>query len=256
MIRKPFQLTIDAHQFQKHLALDIQQALKKVWVQTLTYEADKAGHFLSNLLTKSKHTDRRLIVDQFYRIVINDQFLYTPSGLLNKTLWNEFKQTKQSLLSLKKQGVQVKEVNPTGILARKIVRRNHKKIICIDNTTAYVGGINFSEHNFSWHDFMLRITDPKSIDILNMDIEDTWKNQSKSYIKKIEKGAWLSVNGYSNPKYFSKLIKLMTNAKTHIKIYTPYLSPPFITSLIWAAKRGVRVDLITSPQNNWPLFSG
>lgn len=51
--------------------------------------------------------------------------------------------------------------NPLGFLLWNYPPRNHKKIVVIDNTV-YVGGLNFSDHNFSWHDMMVRFHSKKS----------------------------------------------------------------------------------------------
>jgi len=47
-------------------------------------------------------------------------------------------------------------------------------LIVIDDRAAYVGGINFSEHNASWHDMMIRLTDTDAVAFLTNDFRSTW----------------------------------------------------------------------------------
>ena len=255
-MHKPFELLVNSTEFCKRLQDDVAQAKQRLWVQTLSYEADVGGYFLENLLKNNSIPNRRMILDKFYRIIMDDSFIYSPSNWRNKALWDEVRNTQRSLQLLQQHKVKIKEVNPLGLLARKLCKRDHKKIICVDDFAAYIGGINFSAHNFEWHDFMLRITDPQSISILQQDFSNTWQDNSKSAMHPIEQGYWLSLNGQHNPRQFAPIIKLIDNAKSHIRVHSPYLSSPFVDHLTQAAKRGVRVDFITAAQNNWQLFSG
>jgi len=61
--------------------------------------------------------------------------------------------------ALRNEGVKIRYTNGYGATPRRLLSRNHKKLIVIDDRAAYVGGINFSEHNASWHDMMIRLTD-------------------------------------------------------------------------------------------------
>ncbi len=72
-------------------------------------------------------------------------------------------------------GVGVRFRNPVGWFYAQMPIRNHKKLVAIDSRVVYVGGINFSDHNFAWHDVMLRIEDERLCRFLIEDYEWTWR---------------------------------------------------------------------------------
>ena len=63
--------------------------------------------------------------------------------------------------ALSDDGVTVHWTNPVGVLFLEFVARNHKKSVVIDDRIVYLGGINVCDHNFAWHDIMLRIEDER-----------------------------------------------------------------------------------------------
>ena len=63
-----------------------------------------------------------------------------------------------------------------GSMARYMLFRDHKKLIVIDGRVAYVGGINVSDHNFAWNDFMVRVEGPVVHDLVG-DFVSTWQGR-------------------------------------------------------------------------------
>ena len=57
--------------------------------------------------------------------------------------------------------------------------RNHKKLYVVDDH-AYVGGINLSDHNFAWRDFMVRVEDPAIVEALVEDFACTERGERRS----------------------------------------------------------------------------
>lgn len=57
--------------------------------------------------------------------------------------------------------------------------KNHKKLIVIDDRLTYIGGINFSEHNFAWHDLMIRFDDRAIAKFFTTDFLDTWSGRER-----------------------------------------------------------------------------
>jgi hypothetical protein len=84
--------------------------------------------------------------------VLSDRFKYSPANLFDAELRDEARETEAMLAQLGRERVVIRYTNRYGVTPRSLLRRNHKKLIVIDDRAAYIGGINFSEHNASWHD--------------------------------------------------------------------------------------------------------
>src|SRR5262249_42223739 len=137
-------------------------------------EGDSVGKKLSEALLSSPAPDKRILADSFTRVVINDRFRYAPANLFDDSVRHEARETARMTEQLQAAGTAIKFTNPYRPTPRKLLSRNHKKLIVIDDETAYIGGINFSEHNAAWHDMMLRITDAKAVAFLKRDFLSTW----------------------------------------------------------------------------------
>ena len=102
---------------------------------------------------------RRILIDDYTRFWLSDRFIYGPRALRDPDLQAEVKATRAMIRGLREGGVGVRFVSPLGFLFRRLAVRDHKKIVLVDDDVAYIGGINFSDHNFEWHDMMLRFED-------------------------------------------------------------------------------------------------
>lgn len=252
-----FKLLINSDEFWEHLKNDIAHATDSIRLQTLSFEADSVGKSLSDYVQLSNAKDKMIIVDSmFTRFMHNDKFLLWPLNFSDRQLYREAKKTRRTIRELNKSGVMVKYVNKPGFLFHKVFVRNHKKIITIDGSISYLGGINFCEHNFEWHDMMLRIESPDIAMRLERDFMSTWNDESKSWTEEIDGVMIHSLNGTHNAGGFLPIFDLIANAKESIMIESPYLSFPFYKRLGDARRRGVDVTLVTSMQSNWHFFSG
>jgi cardiolipin synthase len=139
------QLLVDAEEFWSALEQDLRHARKRVWLQTLSFEADGAGLPLADALLDSPATDRRLIVDAFSMHIISDRFIYAPHNAFDQALQAEVRGTRALLQRMREMGVLVGITNPAGFLWHRLPARDHRKLVLIDDDVAYIGGINFSE---------------------------------------------------------------------------------------------------------------
>src|SRR5437870_5294577 len=171
------ELLINFNEFWARLKQDIAAARQSVFVQTFAFEGDTVGQKLSEAIRSSPAKDKRILADSFTRFVLSDRFRYSPANLFDKQLKDEGKETTAMMARLKAAGVATKFTNAYRPTPRGLLGRNHKKLIVIDNAAAYVGGINFSEHNAAWHDMMLRIADSGVVRFLLHDFLDIWKGR-------------------------------------------------------------------------------
>src|SRR5712692_5342631 len=173
------ELLIDFSEFWSRLNADIRSAQRSVFVQTFAFEGDAVGKQLSAALLSSGAPDKRILADSFTRIVLSDRFRYSPANLFDPELRREARATTAMFREIKNAGVELKFTNAYGVTPRRLLSRNHKKLIVIDNRAAYFGGINFSEHNAAWHDMMLRTDDADSVAFLRQDFLATWTGRDQ-----------------------------------------------------------------------------
>jgi cardiolipin synthase len=247
-----YQLLAGSDAFWARAASDIEAARERVLVQAMTFEGDAAGQKVAAAVRGSGAPDRRILVDDYTRVVVSDCFVQSPRYLASRPFRDEVRATRVMFRGLKTAGVGVRTTNPlAGRLPRYGVR-NHKKLIVADGA-AYVGGVNFSDHNFAWHDLMLRIEDREAADFLAADFAATW--ESRSAFRKAEFGSLTlyALDGRTNREGFADLFAAIAAAQKRIEIVSPYLSFPFLERLGQAAGRGVEVELVSPLGNNKPM---
>ena len=66
-------LLIDSSEFWPALQKDIRESRDCVYIQTLSFEGDRAGKMLSDELLSSSAKDKRVLVDSFTKYVISDR---------------------------------------------------------------------------------------------------------------------------------------------------------------------------------------
>lgn len=248
-------LLVNFESFWRRLAQDIGAARKRVLVQTFSFEGDCAGTMLADALRHSGVPDKRILVDSFAKVVLSDKFLYAPAHWRNAELREEARRTTLLHAALGGAGVQIKYGNPLGPTPRRLLTRNHKKLIIIDDGVAYIGGINFSEHNASWHDMMLRIDDGGIADFFCEDFEAAWRGQRHGATKRFPGIELSTLDGRSNKAAFAGVLELLDQAQQSIFVESPYVTFPFYDRLREARKRGVFVTIITPKENNWSHFA-
>jgi cardiolipin synthase A/B len=243
-------LLVGADAFWEALSTDIAGAQERVLVQTLSFEGDAAGLGLTDALLASPAPDRRALVDRYTRWIQSDRFIYSPSSLLDPELRAEVRRTWGMIEDLRAGGVGVRWVNPAGVLFRRGAFRNHKKLMAVDGRVAYLGGINFSAHNFAWHDMMLRVEDPEVAAMVRADMEATWAGKDVPATRTFPGLRLILLDGRENRTLFQPVLDAMAEAREEILVHSPYLTFPFVEALAEARRRGVRVRLLSPAGNN------
>jgi cardiolipin synthase A/B len=249
------ELLVNFSEFWLQLREDIQQAQGSVFVQTFAFEGDRIGKQLAEALLSSPAREKRVLVDSFTQVVLSDRFRYWPSNLCDKQLRRESRETAAMTEQLRTAGAEIKFTNPYGVSPRKLLSRNHKKLIVIDERVAYIGGVNFSEHNASWHDMMFRIDDPEAVRFLRRDFLNTWEGHVPQAFGSFNGIELLTADGRNNAPAFQRVIDLIDGAQGTIFVESPYITFPFYERLRAATRRSVAVTVITPAENNWRLFA-
>jgi len=166
-----------------------------------------------------------------------------------------------SIAELREAGVEI-------IFFSHLLRRTHRKILIIDNKTAFLGGVNIEEKTRYWRDLQIRLSGKiikpiiksfaysykmaggKKISILQYNdhsfpkiiqswLVDNWSNTQHSYF----------LSNY----YRTKIIE----AQKSIVIVTPYLIPPrwLLALLDSAVHRGVEVEIIMPHNTDYKVLN-
>ncbi len=247
-----FELLVGAETFWDRAQADMQQARHRLYVQAMTFEGDAAGQGVAAVVSASPVIDRRVLVDDYSRLVINDRWLASARARRDWTLQAEVQATRTMFNGLITSGVGVRVTNPVAHRWWRYPARNHKKLVIADDI-AYLGGVNFADHNFAWHDFMLRLEGGPAVDFLSDDFLATFTGRPRAAEAQFDDLTLQSWDGRNNRTSIKRILDLLRMARERVTVISPYVSFPFTDALREAAKRGVVVQLITPAQNNKPI---
>jgi cardiolipin synthase len=248
------ELLVDSAEFWERIQEDLAQARERAWIQTFSFEGDAVGTAMARALEGSPAADRRLLVDGYSLLYHNDRLIPGPA-LFDSAFRAEVRSTHAWTRRLRAGGVGVRFGNPLGPSPLRLLRRSHKKVAVFDGGVAYLGGINFCDHNFAWHDLMLRVEDPALAAHLAADFDASWNGRSQASDVTVGSLRVLSLNGRGNPRGFRPVVAAIRGARRSIDVVSPYLSPPFTDHLGAAVTRGVPVRVLTPARNNKSLLA-
>ena len=245
-------ILVDSPAVWRAVRADLAGAREYAYIQTYSFEGDRVGTALAEALLAARAPDLRLLIDSYTRANQSDRWIAAPRNLLDATLREEVRNTRLLVRTLRAAGVGVRFGRPFGFLGRHMHRRDHKKLILFDDRVAYVGGVNFSEHNFEWHDLMVRIEHPGVARFLRRDFVRSWEDRSRRDSRSFpELGLDLhTLPGGGGRDAFDGLLARIDRAERSIQVISPYVGPPFTRHLAAAAARGVEVHFVAPRHNN------
>ncbi len=249
----PPELLIGAAEFWTRAKADIAGARRRVLVQAMTFEGDAAGLDVAKAIASSPAALRRVAVDDYSRWVINDRWVHTRRARADEALQAEVQATAAMFTRLQADGVEVTWTEPIRRLWRDYPFRNHRKLIVADDV-AYLGGVNFSDHNFAWDDLMVRIEQRDVADRLAADFPTSGASAALAWRAEFEGLRLYGLDGRSNADVFRSLMGELDAARREIVVVSPYLTFPFTDALVRARRRGVQVVVVTPHVNNKPLL--
>lgn len=248
------EMLVDSGNFMQKLEEEVVKAKHSVFIQAMSFEGDEAGKSLLDVLLKSNAKDIRLCIDSYSKLVINDQFIYSLRYLKSAKFRKTVRNTKQFIEDAKSKGIKIKYTNPLGFLFLKYPRRNHKKMVVIDEEKLFVGGINFSNHNFSWHDFMLLLESKELAEQSHNDFLSTWEGKNQSIKLDFQKSELYFLDGYKSKYIYDELFSHIRKAQKSISILSPYVSNPLLSFIKTNVSKDVNVKIISPAENNKNIF--
>jgi cardiolipin synthase A/B len=255
-----YTLLPDGNAFVNDLVKEIQRAKTTIDLQFFTFEADSIGKRVAKYLfaAKQRGVKIRFIVDHYIDLFHNDYFIYRPrlNRGLQRIITGEWRETKELLKKMTKEGIEVRRSNPLGFLKlRRAFQRNHKKMVIIDHADsgkaiAYIGGCNLAEHNVSWNDFMVKMQGDM-IPILLRDFNATWREEDINGKFKYQDGFVLTDSPNGKHEIMPYIMDLINSSKKRVWIESPYLRGNNVwASLIYAVRHGIDVRIIVPLHNN------
>jgi cardiolipin synthase len=246
-----YELLVGSGAFWERAQVDIQAARSRVLVQAMTFEGDAAGLSVAATIQSSTAADRRVLVDDYSRHVINDSFLALSR---DPALQAEARATWAMFDAIQASGAGLRITNPVARNPLLYPLRNHKKLLVMDDAV-WIGGINFSDHNFAWHDMMLRIESRQVADWLAAAFDRDWHGLPNGAVQDFTRDLQIaSMDGGNNAEASIPLLRLFSEAKCSIEVVSAYPTFPFVDAMAVAAKRGVPVTIYTPRDNNKPII--
>lgn len=245
-----FELFVGSEAFWNAARADIAVARHRVLIQAMTFEGDAAGLAVADAIGAAKAADRRVLVDDYTRHNLNDTLLAFSR---DSALQAEARATWAMFATMAAQGVGVRVTNPVGRNPLRYVRRNHKKLLVMDDAV-WIGGINFSDHNFAWHDMMLRIDDTAIADAMARQFDCDWQGVPGPERVQLPGFDLLNLDGVGNAARLAPLLDRLASARRSIEVVSAYPSFPFVDAMAAAARRGVPVTLYVPGPNNKPVM--
>lgn len=243
---------LGSSQFMDELTIRASSASERFLVQVMTFEGDCAGEKLIEVMINSPANEKVLVVDHYSDVVINDTFVHLPPGLFNKEIKLEHSQTGYLLKFAQENGIRVARTNPIGAFYSRYPLRNHKKSIVIDDTV-FIGGINFSNHNFEWLDMMVCLESPQLSTIVAKDIIQNSIGESTSGIHHSEDTTIIFLNRLSSDEYL-EVFGWLKSARKSVTVFSPYISEPFL-SIIKSISDRISIKIVVPEQNNKGVLS-
>jgi cardiolipin synthase len=240
---RPYHLFTYPAELYETMLDDIAQARKYVFLETFRMTADRLGIRFRDLLAKKAEegVEVKLLVDYWGVRALHERFFDKIRNSGGEVRF--FEKIKFN----------------TDFLTQSH-RRNHRKLLLIDDEVSYIGSSNITGYNLEWRESVLRMEDDVTTAFRKVFLED-FENYRKyvlnivSVTKKIVHGPFEILRDVPNiavKKINYRIVKMINEAKKRVTIETPYFLPGFLIrkAMINAVKRGVEVQVIMPSQSD------
>ncbi|MGG7445225.1 cardiolipin synthase ClsB [Kosakonia oryzendophytica] len=236
----------------------IAQAQQKVILETFIWFEDDVGRALQQALLRAarRGISIEVLLDGYGSPDLSEQFV---SELTSAGVVFRYYDPRPRLLGMR----------------TNLFRRMHRKIVVIDNTVAFVGGINYSaEHVTSYgpeakQDYAVRVEGPVVEDILQFELENLpenaparrwWRRRRHRPEENRKPGeaqalfVWRD-NDEHRDDIERHYLKMLANARREVIIANAYFFPGYrlLHAMRNAARRGASVKLIVQGEPDMPI---
>jgi cardiolipin synthase len=237
-----FQLFSDPLRLYNSMLTDIENAKKYIYLETYKYGNDAIGiKFKDALIKKARQGVEIKILLDSWGASVNLHFF----------------------AELIKLGVEVKffkKIRWSWYSLTKNHRRDHRKLLLIDDEITYIGSANIASHSFNWRELTIRLVSNITIP-LKKTFFQSLSIFDKLFYDKIRFTRGIRHDGFEIlrdvpseliQRHKLKFRDLIKKAKSEIIIETPYFIPPSSLRkvLAEAGKKGVKVIIITPKRSD------
>ena len=254
MAPNDFELCSGAPAFIASLRDELSRCHTSVFAQFMTFEGDASGNELAEMLLEksAEGIQVRLILDCYTDVIAND--ILPLRVHRRRELQTERANTRALLRRLEANGVEIKRTAPPGFLWRYLLFRNHKKMVVLDDRVAFVGGINVSDHNYAWNDFMAKISGLLAGNIAR-DFCTTWEGSTVALAEPAPEGDFVLNQCPGRSSISDEIVRMIEAAERSVVIESPSLLDETLErALLEAAQRNVQVKVIIPARHNRWIF--
>lgn len=232
----------DNLKFFMQLLDDIEKSRHTICIETYKFADDSIGEKIRDALTRKSRqgVKIKLLIDSWGAYVDEDFF--------------------KDMIAHGGQVRFFKKLKYTFDAFTKHHRRNHRKIIIIDNSICYIGSANITGYALNWRELNVRMEGEISRGFKKI-FNDSWKIYEQNLFKQRAQLRQFNIGSFRiirdipslrKQKVKKKLVELIKNSTTQILIETPYFLPGYMLRkhLMDATKRGVDVCIITPKQSD------
>ena len=250
-------------QFLDDFISQAKHARTRIFIQSMIFER---GNALSKLepiiLQKAKEgLDVRVTIDWVAGRYVHDDLSVLPPLSPSKRAYKAKVHKENSALIERwtKNGVVFTHTNIPNFLLSPltILRRNHSKLFIIDDSAAWIGGVNLFDVAMGWIDFMVKFTDTSTIAPLSHQYGKVNHNRpADNYsVQCTPKNKLLIDAGkIGDSLIYAEAIDCIKQAKQTIIFASQFLPDhDLLHELIKASKRGITITVITS-NKDYKLF--
>ncbi|AST69461.1 cardiolipin synthase B [Kosakonia cowanii] len=236
----------------------IDNAQQKIILETFIWFEDKVGKELHSVLLRAaqRGVSIEVLLDGYGSPDLSESFVstLTSAGVIFR-----YYDPRPPLLGMR----------------TNVFRRMHRKIVVIDNTVAFVGGINYSAEHLSDYgpeakqDYAVRVEGPIVEDILQFELENLpdnapakrwWQRRRHRPEENRKPGeaqalfVWRD-NDDHRDDIERHYLKMLANARREVIIANAYFFPGYrlLHAMRNAARRGVTVKLIVQGEPDMPI---
>jgi len=204
----------------------------------MTFDGDRAGLAVADALQAAarRGVPVRLLIDCFAHRFVSDQ------PVRRRAVAAEHRRTRAMYAELAAAGVQVRFTHPNGPVNLFALARNHKKLYLVDDA-AYLGGINVSDHNFAWHDFMVRVDDASVARAVAADFEASFAGRRRTVDDAI-------VTNRALARTFDELV---AGARHRVVVASPYAVDRRLAQVLEASPARFKTVVVAPENNFWCL---
>ncbi|MBU1009008.1 MAG: phosphatidylserine/phosphatidylglycerophosphate/cardiolipin synthase family protein [Bacteroidetes bacterium] len=237
VIKEPFHLFADPIRYYNAMIDDIESAIDYIFIETYRIGNDVIGtRFKDALIRKARMgVEIKLLIDGW------------GSSAVNNAFFDE----------LIKHGGEVRffeKIKFNSDIFTRSHKRNHRKLMLIDDEITWVGSTNLTEYNLNWRESMLRIKDDLTLAFKkafrqDWKIYNTYVFAKANYLRIIRHNTLeilRDMPSITKQRIMRRYQQMISRAQSSITIVTPYFLPGYMLRkvLMEAAHRGVVVQVI------------